>query len=212
MLPNDFPEWFSTFLEEQLGDVPTFREQPSYDIDNLTIAYIRLWSIFEIYIKILRKLHEKRSALKEINAKIKHAEEVASNVSAWITDAKKVASAYSDSIRSGAHIDIDENVAKLSAQIKTITVSKYSVRKSDIALMPLPTAKDIDKSCAEFEFNGSKLSNLLEPTNSESKFYKTRNTIAHEGKSDIQLRNFILMRINPLREVVDIIAGHLNAT
>lgn len=51
MLPHDFPDWFASFLSEQLAKVPTFDEQPAYDIDNLSIAYIRLWNIFETYIK-----------------------------------------------------------------------------------------------------------------------------------------------------------------
>ena len=212
MLPKDFPEWFADFLDEQLKEVPTFKEQPSYDIDNLSIAYIRLWSIYETYIKILHKLYEKRCVLKEIDAKIQQAENVATSANTWASNAKNVSAAYSASIRFGETINIDENVAKFTAQIKTITVSKYSVRKSDIALMTLPNGKDIDKASTEFGLNGSEISLLLHPSNSDSKFYKTRNTIAHEGKSDIQLRNFILKRINPLKEVVDAIKGYVNAT
>ena len=212
VLPNDFPAWFTQFLDEQLAEVPTFDEQPSYDIDNLSIAYIRLWSVYETYTKILNRLYEKRCALKEIDARIIQAEQVVADAAAWVLNAKKVSSSYLASIRFGDSIDIEESVTKLTAQVKTINVSKYSVRKSDIALMHLPSAKDIEKACVEIGLKDSGLGGLLLPSNSESKFYKTRNIIAHEGKSDIQLRNFILKRINPVREVVSIIKKHVDAT
>jgi len=211
VLPQDFPDWFTVFINEQLAEVPTFNEQPAYDIDNLSITYIRLWSIFETYIKIICKLHEKRSALKEINAKIEQAKHIAKKAKLWIDSAQEVSSAYSASVHSGDIIKIDENVTKFTAQIKSITVTKYSMRKSDIALMKLPDAKAVEKASSEFDLEGSDISHLLHPTNSESKFYKTRNTIAHEGRSDIQLRNFITRRIDPLRNVVNIIEGYTNA-
>ena len=212
MLPKDFPEWFAGFLEEQLAEVPTFREQPSYHIDNLSIAYIKLWSIYETYIKILQKLYEKRCALKEIDVKIQLSETAAKDIKNWTLEAKKVSAAYLTSMRSGKHIDIEDNIGKLTVNIKGITVSKYSVRKSDVALMALPNAKDIEKASVEFNLDGSEISHLLHPTNSESKFYKTRNIIAHEGKSDILLRNFILMRIDPLKEAVEAIKRYVDET
>jgi len=212
VLPKDFPEWFPGFLNEQLKEVPTFKEQPSYHIDSLSISYIRLWSIYETYVKVLYKLYEKRCALKEIDAKIQQAEQVAINATEWASNAKKISSNYSKSIHYGDPIDNDINVTKFTAQIKTITVSKYSVRKSDIALMPLPSEKDINKASSEFGINGVEVSFLLSPSNSDSKFYKTRNTIAHEGRADIQLRNFILIRINPLKEVIHTIKNYINAT
>ncbi|MBV1928382.1 MAG: hypothetical protein KUG81_02605 [Gammaproteobacteria bacterium] len=212
MLPKDFPEWFSDFIDEQLEEVPTFKEQAPYNIDNLSIAYLRLWSIYETYIKILHKLYEKRCALKEIDAKIQQAENIAISANSWASNAKNISAAYLASIRFGEPINIDEKVVKFTAQIKTIPVRKYSVRKSDIALMPLPNGNDIDKASTEFGINGSEISLLLHPSNSDSRFYKTRNTIAHEGKSDIQLRNFIGKRINPLKEVVDTIKGYVNTT
>ena len=212
MLPNDFPEWFACFLKEQLSQVPTFNEQPSYDIDNLAIAYIKLWSVFEIYIKVLVKLHQKRGALKEVDAKIKQAERIIENANNWVASAKELSDSYSASIRSGTVIDVDKNLGKFSSQIKATSVSKYTMRKSDIVLMSLPNAKEIEKASAEFQLDCLELSNLLRPTNSESKFYKTRNTIAHEGKSDIQLRNFIIKRIIPLKKVVDIIKNYVEVT
>ncbi|PHS26410.1 MAG: hypothetical protein COA83_03395 [Methylophaga sp.] len=158
------------------------------------------------------KLYEKRSALKEINAKIEQAEHIAKNAKSWIASTQEISSAYSASIRFGETINIDENGTKFTAQIKSITVSKYSMRKSDIALMTLPNAKAIEKASSEFSLKGADISHLLHPSNSESKFYKTRNTIAHEGKSDIQLRNFITRRIDPLKNVVNTIEGYINAT
>ena len=91
------------------------------------------------------KLYEKRSALKEINAKIEQAEHIAKNAKSWIASTQEISSAYSASIRFGETINIDENGTKFTAQIKSITVSKYSMRKSDIALMTLPNAKAIEK-------------------------------------------------------------------
>ena len=129
MLPNDYPAWFAEFLEEQMAEVPTFNEQPSYHIDNLSIAYIRLWSIYETYTKILNRLYEKRCALKEIDAKINQAEKIVADATAWVLSAKNISSSYSASMRLGNSIDIEENVSKLTVQIKTINVSKYSVRK-----------------------------------------------------------------------------------
>ena len=78
--------------------------------------------------------------------------------------------------------------------------------------MQLPSAKDIEKAGAEIGLKDSGLGSLLLPSNSDSKYYKTRNTIAHEVKSDIKLRNFILMRINPVKKVVCIIKKHVDAT
>jgi len=212
LLPKDFPEWFSSFLDEQLKEVPTFKEQSAYDIDNLSIAYIRLWSIYEVYVKVLKTLYEKRCDLKEIEAKIEKAENIVVSANVWVSDARNISLAYSKSIRFGESINIEENVSAFSAQIKTIPVKKYSVRKSDIAPMRLPTAKEIDKASSAFGFNGVEISHLLLPINSKSKFYKTRNTIAHEGKSDIQLRSFIINRINPVKEVVETIRRYVNAT
>ena len=212
MLPNDFPNWFPEFVNEQLAKVPTFQEQQSYDIDNLSIAYIRLWSVFEIYIKILVRLTEKRSAKKEIDARIKKAEQIASNLRDWIASAKIVSNEYEASIQLGKVIDVEKNIGKFAGQIKSVSVEKFTVRKSDISSTRLPSAKDIEKACAEFSLKCSELTSLLQPTNSESKFYKTRNMIAHEGKSDIQERNFIVRRINPLRTTVVAIGRHLSTT
>lgn len=212
MLPKDFPEWFSGFITAQLQEIPTFTEQPTYDIDNLTIAYIKLWSVYEIYIKILYKLFEKRCALKEITVKIEEARLMLDNAHSWISDAKEVSAAYSESIRLGKRINIEHGVKKLSSNFKAIAANKYSTRKSDIVLMKLPTAKDIEKASEEFGLDGKRISHLLHPSNSESRYYKTRNTIAHEGKSDIELSNFIRLRINPMKDVVNLIQEQMNAT
>jgi len=212
VLPNDFPDWFSEFVNKQLADVPIFQDEQSYDINDLSISYIRLWSVFEIYIKILVRLNEKRSAKKKIDARINQAEKIASNLKDWVANARIVSSKYEASIQLGKAIDIEKNIGKFTGQIKPISVDKFTVRKSDISSTRLPSAKDIEKACAEFSLNCSELTLLLKPTNSESKFYKTRNTIAHEGRSDIQERNFLAKRINPLRSAVDAIERHLSTT
>ena len=117
-----------------------------------------------------------------------------------------------ENISTGTVAITADNIKKETINLKAIKATKYSVEKRDIALMKLPSKEDFEKACVFLGVGQKKISSVLKPKNSESVFYKTRNAIAHEGKSDIMLTNFILIRINPVKEVVSEIILHANKT
>ena len=211
MLP-DFPDWFQPFLQEQMKEVPDFTEQESYHIDNLMLAYIKLWGIVEAYSKIIYRLYEKRTHLKEIEPLLNEVKRHKENLIKWEQSVSILIAKYTENISTGTVPIASDNIKKETINLRAIKATKFSVEKRDIALMKLPSKEDFEKAYVFLGIGQNNISSVLKPKNSESVFYKTRNSIAHEGKSDIALKNFILIRINPVKEVVSEIILHANKT
>lgn len=211
MLP-DFPDWFQPFLQEQLKDVPDFTEQESYHIDNLMLAYIKLWGVVEAYSKIIYRLYEKRTNLKEVEPLLNEVKRNKDNLVKWEQSVSILIAQYKENISTGTVAITADGIKKETINLKAIKATKFSVEKRDIALMKLPSKEDFERACIFLGIHQKNISSVLKPKNSESVFYKTRNSIAHEGKSDIVFKNFILIRINPVKEVVSEIILHANKT
>lgn len=211
MLP-DFPNWFKPFLQEQIKEVPDFTEQESYHIDNLMLAYIKLWGVIEAYSKIIYRLYEKRTNLKEVEPLLNEVKRHKETLIKWEKSVSILIAQYTKNISTGTEAITADNIKKENIDLKAIKATKYSVEKRDIALMKLPSKEDFEKACKFLGVDQKNISSLLKPKSSESVFYKTRNSIAHEGKSDIVFKNFILIRINPVKEAVSEIVLHSNKT
>ncbi|MEJ1414258.1 MAG: hypothetical protein RPU13_13480 [Candidatus Sedimenticola sp. (ex Thyasira tokunagai)] len=195
-----------------MKEVPDFTEQKSYHIDNLMLAYIKLWGIVEAYSKIIYRLYEKRTNLKELEPLLNEVKRHKENLIKWEQSVSILIGQYTENISTGTVAITADNIKKEAINLKAIKVTKYSVEKRDISLMKLPSKEDFEKACVFLGVGQKNISSVLKPKNGESVFYKTRNSIAHEGKSDIVLKNFILIRIDPVKEVVSEIILHANKT
>jgi len=195
-----------------MKEVPDFTEQESYHIDNLMLAYIKLWGIVEAYSKIIYRLYEKRTHLKEIEPLLNEVKRHKENLIKWEQSVSILIAQYTENISTGTVPIASDNIKRETINLRAIKATKFSVEKRDIALMKLPSKEDFEKAYVFLGIGQNNISSVLKPKNGGSVFYKTRNSIAHEGKSDIALKNFILIRINPVKEVVSEIILHANKT
>jgi len=174
------------------------------------LAYIKLWGIVEIYSKIIYRLYEKRTHLKELEPLLNEVKTHRENLIRWEQSVSMLISQYTENISSGAVSINSGAIKKETINLKSIKATKFSVEKRDISLMKLPSKEDFEKACEFLDISQKGISSVLKPKNGESIFYKTRNSIAHDGKSDILFRNFILHRINPLKKVTSEIKALAN--
>ena len=204
MIP-DFPDWFQVFLEEQIKNTPCLTEQQdahNYNLDSLMIAYVSLWGVIEAFSKIIVRLYEKRVNLKEIEAQLKEAENYKTTINDWSKSLSALIEQYRENIKNGMTLITASDEPKKIINIKPIKATKYSVEKKDVALMKLPSKDEFDETCLFLKIQLPGLSVLLKSKSADSIYYKTRNSIAHEGKSDIEHKNFIRIRIKPVQQAM----------
>ncbi len=201
MLP-DFPDWFHDFLDEQLKEFPDFAEHETSRKDDLMLSYLKLWGVIEAFSKIIVRLYQKRTNLIEIKAQLKEAECHKESMSEWEESLSVLITQYAENINTGTVSITADNIVKKTINLKAIKATKFSVEKRDIALMKLPSKENFEKACSFLEINQKGVLGLLKPKGGESVFYNTRNSIAHEGKLDIAFKNFVTIRINPVKEAV----------
>ena len=182
---EDFPKWFDKFYLEQLQEVPSFEEQSTYDIDNLNIAYIRLWSIIEIFSKIIYRLYEKRCNTKELTALENEVRQHLEGIAEYLDKIELAVQQYTSSESGELDSITFEGISKRSYILKPVKPVKYSVEKRDLASYSLPTKDKFEKACKSMNLRCPTVASLLKPDGGESKYYSTRNSIAHEGKPDI---------------------------
>lgn len=130
----------------------------------------------------------------------------------WENSTESLIQQYKENINGMRSSIISEDIKKEAISLKAIKATKFSVEKRDVALMKLPSKECFEKACSALHIEQKFISVLLKQKYSDSVFYKTRNSIAHEGKLDISSKNFISIRIDPVKKAVSEISLYANKT
>ncbi|MDO6718697.1 hypothetical protein Q4575_04755 [Psychrosphaera sp. 1_MG-2023] len=193
----DFPEWFESHLSEQLCSVSFESTSDSM------ISYIKLWGLIEIFTKIIVKLYEKRCHIKELEPLRRDICKAQAELKVYSESLENFISQYQQSISYNEAINLSEDIAKVSISLKRLSVNKFSTKAKDIAPQPLPNQEDFERASNYLGLETELIGKLLKPKGKQSKYYDTRNLIAHEGKIDIKPDNLFNLRIQPIKTAVE---------
>lgn len=203
---RDFPHWFETFFNEQLSAIECHVEYfSSMPLPQLQITYIRLWSVIESFSKIVFLLAEKRHCVKELSPEIDRIKIIQTRLEQYKIDVLAALRFYQQSIdaASARNTEVLTDIAAVKIDFKRREFKQFSVDKSVVFKEKLPNKSVMDKAFSILEFNVAGFSDLLNDGSKNSKYYQTRNQIAHEGKADITAESLINKRIMPLLTVIN---------
>jgi hypothetical protein len=193
----DFPDWFEQRLVEQLVEI-------KFDsIEASMLSYIKLWGLVESFTKIIMKLYEKRCHLKELKPIIQNIAEARVKLDVYSGQLDEHIRQYSQSISANQAITLNDDITSLGIKLKRHEVSKFSTEAKDLAPQKLPNKEDFEKASNSLNVKLNLVAELLKPKAGKSRYYDTRNLIAHEGKLDLQPENFYRIRIEPLMNAIN---------
>ncbi|MDY0269988.1 hypothetical protein [Trichloromonas sp.] len=200
---KDFPAWFLGFAEGQLAGYLHFgAAHHDETIEQLQIAYIKIWSVVEIFSKIIIILADKRTTTKELKPLVENIKRHREKLDEYEKGLIEIISFHESSINDSETNQFKINdVANLKIDLKKISSKKFSVSKSDVFKPALPKKNDLDKAIKVLNIDPPKFSDFLNAADKESKFYTTRNKIAHEGTVDLKKENFIKERLLPILQI-----------
>lgn len=200
---QDFPDWFIDFANEQLEDFPKtieYFEDKSHA--ELQIAYIKAWSVIEIFAKIIKVLADKRAYLKEIKPKLEQLATAKIRLNAYEGKLRELINFYEDSINGKSDISLSFNaIVAADCKFGRNRCKRYSVSKSVIANEKLPNKEEIGKSLKILPINPPDFYDFLNAKDKPSNYYDTRNKIAHSGVAGISKLTLIKSRLLPVMEI-----------
>lgn len=203
---RDFPRWFETFFNEQLSGIEYHAEYFSaMPVPELQITYIKLWSVIESFAKIAFLLAEKRHYLNELRPEIKRLEDIQTKIEKYKNDVLAAIDFYQSSIEANNEVNVNKptDIAFFKINFKRREFKQYSVHKSVVFKEKLPNKAEMDKALSTLALEVAGFADVLNDGDKASSFYKTRNQIAHEGKSDILAITLINERIMLLLKVIE---------
>lgn len=189
---NDFPDWFVSFSTEQLeslkSDISLLEQKP---LPELQIDYLKVWSVIESFSKIVVTLAEKRNFLKDLKPQMKVIEQKTSELAQIKQELQKAIRYYESSI-DGQLIDWEVDAIRAFPKgVKKKDCKKFSVDKNIVFRATLPNRATTEKSLQALEFGVMKFCSVVNQGTNGSKYYSTRNKIAHEGIIDVEPITFI---------------------
>lgn len=193
----DFPDWFKQCLVEQLVKIKLD------SIEASMLSYIKLWGLIESFTKIIMKLYEKRCHLKELEPIIQNIAETKLKLDVYSGQLDEYIRQCSQSISANQAITLSDGIASLGIKLKRQEVSKFSTEAKDLAPQKLPNKEEFEKALNSLNLKFDLVVDLLKPKAGKSRFYDTRNQIAHEGKLDLQPENLYHLRIEPVMNAID---------
>jgi len=210
---NDFPGWFNDYSKEQLKECDDDGGCFTNDsLEELQIAYIKIWSVIEIFSKIIIILAEKRAHLKEIKPVLDNIKQYRSALDSYENSLIEIISHHESSIDGACTKQFDiKDVPVFNKTLKKISGKKFSVSKNVVFKPALPKKDDIDKAIKILDIYPPQFSDFLNAADKESKFYTTRNKIAHEGNIDIKKESFVKERLIPILQISRGIRDYINS-
>lgn len=118
---KDFPQWFIQFAQEQVQKYPEQElELQSKSDGDLMVLYLSLWSVVELFSKIVCLLNEKRNKLREHQAKKTVLEAKIDEFKSRLETLNSLINAYEQSIDEGILSSDELDVAALEYKFKRI--------------------------------------------------------------------------------------------
>ncbi|MER0215591.1 MAG: hypothetical protein DU481_05205 [Nitrosomonas sp.] len=199
-----YPEWLKNDINELLNKVDS-AVLHSQNADELSVTYLRCWAVIELFTKVTHTMLEKREYAEEIKNKISTTkdslEKSLLEFNMREAELEKIVSYYFNKDVIPSEIPKKVKLSDLSTKISDIDCQKkFSFEKAAISTNKrLPSKSDATKMVEKLHIKSRQFLGLLKDDGkSQSKYYITRNHIAHEGKLDISPDTLIKDRIMPV--------------
>lgn len=198
-----YPEWLKNDINELLNKVdPSVLH--SHSADELSVTYLRCWAVIELFTKVTHTMFEKREYAEDIKnriLKIKDSlEKSLLEFNMREAELEKIVSYYLNKDGVSSEIPKKVTLCDLSTKISDIDCHKqFSLDKATLsANKRLPSKSDATIMVEKLPIKSRQFLDLLKDGKTQSKYYITRNHIAHEGKLDIKPDTLIKDRIVPV--------------
>ena len=211
---KDFPGWFVDFVNKQLCDYEDADECfENMTLAELQVAYIKIWSVIEGFAKITHILASKRNFLRELEPEIDTIKSLKQKLTDYENKLKDVVDFHRQSI-GGTNKNVSLNFDAINAvkiELKKKKSIKFSVAKNVVFKGKLPNKENIDEAFKGLGLDIPEFSALLNNDGKPSKFYTTRNKIAHEGAVVVQIKTLKNERLLPILAMAKKIEAYIEA-
>jgi len=198
-----YPNWLQDEIYDKLKniDISTFSLQNE---NELAITYLICWSVIEVFSKFIHVVYERKNHAEELRKKIEvfrdSLETSLKKFQMLESDLDEIVNFYSNPFEPAKELPAPVTLKELNVKLQDIICSKvFSTEKPVLASNKrLPSKSESAKAVEILNVKSTKFLDLLKVGKSQSKYYTTRNHIAHEGKIDIQKNTLVKDRIIPV--------------